>query len=99
MVALRQLPGALRARVANLVRDPLHMVQRLSQARRHGRDLIPVQDRTARIAPRDVLLFSTLRNEAVRIPAFLSYYRALGVNHFLFVGCCSQQIMEIRVIA
>lgn len=82
---LRKVPGALRARAAGLVRDPWHMLERLSQARRHGRDLEARQDRTERIAPGDVLLFCTLRNEAVRIPAFLAYYRALGVRHFLFV--------------
>ncbi|GGD22625.1 hypothetical protein GCM10011358_03920 [Sinisalibacter lacisalsi] len=28
---------------------------------------------------------STLRNERVRLPFFLDYYRRLGVNHFIFV--------------
>jgi len=28
---------------------------------------------------------STLRNERVRLPFFLTYYRNLGVNHFIFV--------------
>lgn len=32
-----------------------------------------------------ILLFSTLRNERVRLPYFLRYYRDLGVNHFLIV--------------
>jgi len=49
------------------------------------RELTSVADRTARIAPRDILLFSTLRNEAVRLPYFLQYYRQEGINHFLFV--------------
>jgi hypothetical protein len=42
-------------------------------------------DRTAAIRPQDILLFSTLRNEAVRLPWFLRYYRDLGVDHFLIV--------------
>lgn len=42
-------------------------------------------DRTAAIRPDDILLFSTLRNERVRLPYFLKYYRDLGVDHFLIV--------------
>ena len=34
---------------------------------------------------RDVILVAVLRNERVRLPYFLQYYRALGVGHFLFV--------------
>ena len=32
-----------------------------------------------------MLLFATIRDEAVRLPHFLDHYRALGVSHFLFV--------------
>ncbi len=46
-------------------------------------------DRTDQIKPDDILVFSTLRNEQVRLPYFLKYYREMGVNHFLMVdnGC------------
>ena len=44
-----------------------------------------VVDRTAQIKPRDVLCFSTLRNERVRLKYFLSYYRDRGVSHFFSV--------------
>ncbi len=37
------------------------------------------------IAPEDVLLLATMRNEKVRLPYFLRYYRNLGVSHFLIV--------------
>ena len=47
--------------------------------------LRPVSDRTAQIRPGDVLLFSTLRDEYVRLPYFLQYYRDLGIAHFLIV--------------
>jgi hypothetical protein len=47
--------------------------------------LRPVADRTALIAAGDILLLSTLRNEHVRLPYFLRYYRDLGVSHFLIV--------------
>ncbi len=57
----------------------------LLRAYRKGRELRAVQDRTDRIRPGDILLFSTLRNEKVRLPWFLQYYRDLGVRHFLMV--------------
>jgi hypothetical protein len=48
-------------------------------------DLSPVAVRTSAIAREDVLLFSTVRNEAIRLPYFLDYYRRLGIAHFLIV--------------
>ena len=42
-------------------------------------------DRTDRIRKRDILLAATLRNEHVRLPYFLQYYRDMGVAHFLIV--------------
>ncbi len=42
-------------------------------------------NRTQRIRSNDILVFSTLRNERIRLPFFLQYYRRLGVNHFLIV--------------
>jgi hypothetical protein len=47
--------------------------------------LTPVSNRTKQIRPGDILLFSTFRNEHVRLPYFLDYYRKLGVSHFLVV--------------
>ena len=44
-----------------------------------------VVNRTERIAPDDILLFSTFRDEYIRLPYFLKYYRDLGVSHFLMV--------------
>lgn len=57
----------------------------LIRARRKARDLTPVVDRTAILAPKSQLLVATLRNERARLPYFLKYYRDLGVDHFLFV--------------
>ena len=54
-------------------------------AARHGRKLRITADRTKAIGARDIVLFCTLRNERLRLPYFLSYYRNLGVRHFLFV--------------
>jgi hypothetical protein len=49
------------------------------------KQLKPKKDITARIKPGDILAFVVLRNEAVRLPYFLDYYRKLGVNHFIFI--------------
>ena len=57
----------------------------LARAIRRGRQLDPVRDRTEQIAPGDILAFVTLRNERVRLPYFLEYYRRIGVGHFLIV--------------
>ncbi len=43
------------------------------------------RDRTAQIRADAILAFSTVRNEMVRLPYFLDYYRNLGIDHFLFV--------------
>lgn len=50
-----------------------------------SRELRRDTDRTGQIKPDDILLFSTMRNEKVRLPYFLNYYRDLGVSHFLIV--------------
>ena len=63
----------------------LRRKRRIIRALRKGRELDPVRDRTGTIRPSDILLFSTLRNESVRLPYFLQYYRDIGVNHFLIV--------------
>ena len=55
------------------------------RAFRKRRELNRVSDNLARVRPRDILLFSSLRNEAARLPFFLRYYRRLGVGHFLLV--------------
>lgn len=55
------------------------------RAFRKRRELSSVIDRSAAIKSDDILIFSTLRNERVRLPWFLKYYRDLGVNHFLIV--------------
>lgn len=57
----------------------------LFRAYRKRRELRPLANRTNAIQQDDILLFCTQRNEQVRLPYFLSYYRDLGVNHFLFV--------------
>ncbi len=58
---------------------------RLLRSMRKSRELSPVQNNTHAIRPNDILLVSTFRNEMVRLPYFIEYYRKLGVDHFLFV--------------
>lgn len=55
------------------------------RAFRKRRELRPVANRTDQIRPSDILLFSTRRNEGIRLPWFLRYYRDMGVGHFFFV--------------
>lgn len=57
----------------------------LLRAARKGSELRSIKDRTGAIRPGDILLFSTLRNEKVRLAWFLEYYRGLGVKHFLMI--------------
>jgi hypothetical protein len=57
----------------------------LVRAVRKSGELTCLQDNTGTIQRDDVLLVSTMRNEQIRLPYFLEYYRKLGVNHFLFV--------------
>lgn len=55
------------------------------RAWRKARQLTVVQDRTREIRPEDIIVFSTFRNENVRLPHFLDYYRKMGVGHFVMV--------------
>ena len=55
------------------------------RARLKRYELSSIVDRTPDLKPDDILLFSTLRNEKVRLPYFLDYYRKMGVRHFLIV--------------
>ncbi|MBF9045644.1 glycosyltransferase family 2 protein [Rhodobacterales bacterium LSUCC0031] len=56
-----------------------------ARAWRKSRELRPVKDRTKQIHRGDILVFCTFRNEGVRLPFFLKYYRDLGVDHFIMV--------------
>ncbi len=68
-----------------LRRRRLHLRARLKR-----RQLVSVSDRTEAIGKGAILLFSTVRNERIRLPYFLRYYRDLGVDHFLFVDNASE---------
>ncbi|WP_208347065.1 glycosyltransferase family 2 protein [Pseudaestuariivita rosea] len=57
----------------------------LLRAWRKRKQLLGLSDKTKSIAPDDILLFSTVRNERVRLPFFLKYYRDMGINHFIIV--------------
>jgi len=55
------------------------------RAFRKRRELKAMSDRTSQVKPDDILCFSTLRNERVRLPYFIKYYRDQGVDHFFIV--------------
>ncbi|OAN67748.1 glycosyl transferase family 2 [Sulfitobacter sp. EhC04] len=55
------------------------------RALRKRRELKRVANRTGQIRPDDLLLFCTQRNEGIRLPYFLDYYRDMGIGHFFFV--------------
>ena len=59
--------------------------RRQIRAWRKSSELTSVVDRTTAIRRDDILLFATVRNEKIRLPWFLRYYRDLGVRHFLLV--------------
>lgn len=52
---------------------------------RSRHQLAQLNNRTDKIRSSDILAIGTLRNEMVRLPHFLNYYRQLGVGHFLIV--------------
>lgn len=56
-----------------------------ARAFRKRRELSVVSDRTAAIGADDILLVVVLRNERVRLPYFMRYYRDLGITQFLVV--------------
>ena len=57
----------------------------IGRAIRRGRSVRPVKDRSQDIRPGQILLFTVLRNEAIRLPYFLDYYRRMGIGHFLVI--------------
>ena len=55
------------------------------RALRKKRELTAVVNRTENTRADDAFLFVTLRNERIRLPYFLKYYRDLGIDHFFIV--------------
>lgn len=70
----------LKGYALRLLRKKLRLRAALKQ-----RELKSVANRTGQIGRDDVILVCTLRNERIRLPYFLRYYRRLGVAHFLIV--------------
>lgn len=56
---------------------------------RKRRQIALVHDQTGNIGTDAILLFACMRNEMLRLPAFLDHYRKLGVTHFLIVDNAS----------
>ena len=52
---------------------------------RKAADLTQIRNRCNTIKPQDILLFATVKDEYIRLPYFLDYYRKIGIGHFLIV--------------
>jgi hypothetical protein len=72
-------------RLIQIYRLRLRRKRLLLRAKAKRRQLQVVVDRTADLRPAPILLFVTVRNERVRLPYFLEYYRKLGVDHFVVI--------------
>ena len=72
-------------RLISIYRLRLRRKRLLWRAFRERRQLRPVTQRMQGLRPQPILLFATMRNERIRLPYFLNYYRKLGVDHFLIV--------------
>jgi hypothetical protein len=72
-------------RLIHIYRLRLRRKRLLLRAKAKRRQLNVVVDRTAGLRPEPILLFLTVRNERVRLPYFLEYYRKLGVDHFVVI--------------
>lgn len=57
----------------------------LGRAIRRRKQVVAVKKRLKLVRPDTILCFVTLRNELIRLPFFLDYYRKMGIGHFLFV--------------
>lgn len=72
-------------RLLSIYRLRLRRKRLLWRAFRKRRQLHAVTNRMQGLRAQPILLFSTMRNERVRLPYFLDYYRKLGIDHFLIV--------------
>lgn len=72
-------------RLIQIYRLRLRRKRLLLRAKAKRRQLQVVVNRTAGLRPEPILLFATVRNERVRLPFFLDYYRKLGVDHFVII--------------
>lgn len=63
------------------IRRKRYLLRAFAKSKQLTKDI----DRTGQIGPSDILCFTTLRNEALRLPFFLEHHRKLGVSHFLIV--------------
>lgn len=79
---LKEIKHALRKDRLSMARE---MAEYIKLSTKHGLDLNLVQDNLRGIDKKDIILFSTFRNEKIRLKFFIEYYRNLGVKHFIFV--------------
>lgn len=63
----------------------LYILKYIILSFKYGRQIHLKVDNKKNISDNDIILFCTLRNEAIRLPYFFEYYRGLGVDHFIIV--------------
>lgn len=71
--------------ISKSMKDSILYGRLFAQDWKAGRDLHKSQDNLKKIGPKDIILFTCLRNEKLRMPFFVDYYRRLGVKHFIVV--------------
>ncbi|TAG17754.1 MAG: glycosyltransferase family 2 protein [Rhodobacterales bacterium] len=76
-------------RLIQIYRLRLRRKRLLLRAYAKRRQLKPVSVSLTGLRQKPILLFATVRNERIRLPYFLDYYRKLGVDHFLIVDNAS----------
>ena len=70
----------------------------LARAFIRRRDLRSVADRMASVRPDPMLLFTCLRNEKVRLPYFLQYYRDLGKDVRFMMDAVTRMALAQREV-
>ncbi|MGJ8618140.1 MAG: glycosyltransferase family 2 protein [Sulfitobacter sp.] len=88
------------------MKSPLHIIRRLwhrmSEARRRARFATSVHHlhgpKVLDVAPGDVVLIALVRNGSYYLDAFFRHYRAMGVQHFVFIdnGSTDDTIARIK---
>ncbi|MGJ8625644.1 MAG: glycosyltransferase family 2 protein [Sulfitobacter sp.] len=88
------------------MKSPIHILRRLlhrfREARRQARFAASVHHlhgpKTLDVAPGDVVLIALVRNGSYYLDAFFRHYRAMGVQHFVFIdnGSTDETIARIK---
>lgn len=84
-IALRDAARISAKFISDTVSNSRQNRRRAQKSLHFERELRLVQDNTPSIRKSSVILVCCLRNELIRMPFFLDYYRKIGVEHFLII--------------